>query len=224
MTKISSNYMWPTILLAVVVLHHAWLKRSGKIVVLHDETLDRTTNGTGRVTDHDLAELRALDAGGGARIPTYGEVLDLVADTGVQLLLDIKISPVLDKRQVARLTETHGAVPDVIVGVRTLGDLRAFRALIPELRTLGFVRSLEDVEPFVAAGVDIVRLWPRWIRADADVVGRVQQLGTPVWTTAGDAPREALAELVALGVNGVLTDRPGLMAELLSDMERAGEQ
>ncbi len=198
--------------------------KDGKIVVLHDETLDRTTNGTGRVTDHDLAELKTLDAGGGARIPTYDEVLDLVSGTGVQLLLDIKVSPVLDKRQVVVLTETRGAVPDVIVGVRTLGDLGEFRALNPELRTLGFVGSLEDVEPFVTAGVDIVRLWPRWIRADPEVVRRVQQRGRPVWTTAGDAPREELEELVALGVDGVLTDHPGVMAELLSDMEGAREK
>lgn len=195
--------------------------KDGRIVVLHDETLDRTTDGTGRVTDYDLVELRTLDAGGGARIPTYDEVLDLVSGTGVQLLLDIKVSAVLDKRQVVRLTETHGAVPGVIVGVRTLADLREFQALNPGLRTLGFVPSPEDVEAFVAAGSDIIRLWPRWIHADPDVVRRVQQLGTPVWTTASDAPRGELEELVALGVNGVLTDYPGVLAELLADMGRA---
>jgi glycerophosphoryl diester phosphodiesterase len=198
--------------------------KDGRIVVLHDETLDRTTDGTGRVTDYDLVELRTLDAGGGARIPTYDEVLDLVSGTGVQLLLDIKVSAVLDKRQVVRLTETHGAVPGVIVGVRTLADLREFQALNPGLRTLGFVPSPEDVEAFVAAGADIIRLWPRWIHADPDVVRRVQQLGTPVWTTASDAPRGELEELVALGVNGVLTDYPGVLAELLADMGRARQE
>jgi glycerophosphoryl diester phosphodiesterase len=196
--------------------------KDGRVVVLHDETLDRTTDGTGRVTDYDLAHLKTLDAGGGARIPTYGEVLDLVSGTGVQLLLDIKVSPFLDKGQVVRLTEEHGAVRETIVGVRTLDDLREFRTLQPDLRTLGFVARLEDVEPFLAAGADIIRLWPRWIRADPDLVGRVQALGTPVWTTAGSAPRQELEELVALGVDGILTDRPGVLADLL-DSERARE-
>jgi glycerophosphoryl diester phosphodiesterase len=196
--------------------------KDGEVVILHDATLDRTTNGTGHVTDYDLVELKALDAGGGARIPTYEEVLDLVSGTGVQLLLDIKVSPVLDKGRVVRLTEAHRAVLNVIVGVRSLEDLGRFQALNPNLHTLGFVPRLEDVEPFVAAGVDIIRLWPRWIRDDPDVVRRVQELGRPVWTTAGDAPRQTLEELVALGVNGVLTDWPGVLAELLAD--RAREQ
>jgi len=197
--------------------------KDGRVVVLHDETLDRTTDGTGPVTNYDLSDLGKLDAGDGARIPTYEEVLQLVSGTGVKLVLDIKVSPALDKRRVVRLTEKYRAVLDVIVGVRTLEDLRELRSLNPNLRTLGFVGGLEDVEPFLAAGVDIIRLWPRWIDADPHAVERVHQRGRPVWTTAGDAPREELERLVALGVNGVLTDRPALMAELLADRKAAPE-
>jgi glycerophosphoryl diester phosphodiesterase len=193
--------------------------RDGHVVVLHDETLDRTTNGTGRVTDHDLAELKTLDAGGGERIPTYGEVLDLVSGTGVQLLLDIKVSPVLDRPRVVRETEAHRAVLNVIVGVRTLEDLREFRALDPNLRVLAFVPEVDDIGSFVAAGADIVRVWPRWIRADPTLVSRVQGMGRAAWTTADDAPLEELEALAASGVNGVLTDRPGLLAELLAGAE-----
>ena len=190
--------------------------KDGRVVVLHDETLDRTTDGTGPVTDYTLSELRRLDAGDGARIPTYEEVLEVVSGTGVELLLDIKVSPVLDKRQVVRLTERHRAVLDVIVGVRTLEDLREFRSLNPNLRTLGFIPSAEDVEPFLAAGADIIRLWPEWIEADPRAVERVHQRSRSVWTTAGDAPREELERLVSQGVNGILTDRPELMAEVLA--------
>jgi glycerophosphoryl diester phosphodiesterase len=195
--------------------------KDGHVVVLHDETLDRTTNGTGRVTDHDLAQIKRLDLGGGARIPTYEEVLDLVSGTGTKLVLDIKLSPALDKPQVVRLTQKHRAVHDVILGVRSSEDLRAFRALDPELRTLGFVESLQDVEPFLAAGVDIVRLWPAWIDADPQIVPAIQKRGTPVWTTAGDAPRAQLERLVALGVTGILTDRPELLAEVLRTSQAA---
>jgi len=195
--------------------------KDGRVVVLHDETLDRTTDGTGPVTDYALSDLRRLDAGDGARIPTYEEVLELVSGTGVHLLLDIKVSPALDKRRVVRLTERHGAVLDVIVGVRTLDDLREFRSLNPNLRTLGFVSSVEDVDPFLAAGVDIIRLWPEWIDAEPDAVERVHRRGRPVWTTAGDRRREGLEELIALGVNGVLTDRPDVLATLLAERAAA---
>jgi glycerophosphoryl diester phosphodiesterase len=188
--------------------------KDGEVVIMHDPTVDRTTDGTGQVTDLTLAELKQLDAGGGERIPTYGEVLELVAGTRVKLLLDIKVSPVLDKGKVVRLTERYGMVLDVIVGARTLEDLREFRALNPNLRTLGFIPEVEAIEAFAGAGVDIIRLWPRWISEDPNRVARVHRLGKPVWTTAGEAPREELEDLIAAGVNGILSDTPGVLAEL----------
>ncbi len=193
--------------------------RDGEVIILHDETLDRTTDGTGKVTDHTLGELKQLNAGKGESIPTYAEVLELVAGTGVKLLLDIKVSPVLDKRKVVRLTESHDAVLDVIVGVRTLDDLIQFRQLNPNIRTLGFIRRPEDIDDFVAAGIDIIRLWPEWIRADQEIVGKVQGLGKPVWTTAGDAPREELEELFRSGVNGILSDFPEVTSLLMADFD-----
>ena len=193
--------------------------RDGEVIILHDETLDRTTDGTGKVTDHTLGEVKQLNAGKGESIPTYAEVLALVAGTGVKLLLDIKVSPVLDKGKVVRLTESYDAVLDVIVGVRTLDDLRQFRQLNPNIRTLGFIRRPEDINDFVAAGIDIIRLWPDWIRADQELVGKVQGLGKPVWTTASDAPREVLEELIRAGVNGILSDFPEVTARVMADFE-----
>jgi glycerophosphoryl diester phosphodiesterase len=185
----------------------------GEIVIMHDETLHRTTNGKGKVSAHALAELRKLDAGGGERIPTYEEALKIVAGTGVQLLLDIKEGRTLDKDRVVRLTERYHAVLNVIVGPRSLDDLRAFQSLNPNLRTLGFVPDTASIEPFVAAGVDIIRLWPDWIKADPGIVSRVHALGMPVWVTAADAPREELEKLIALGVDGILTDFPEMMGK-----------
>lgn len=70
--------------------------KDGEIVIMHDATVDRTTNGRGRVEDLALRELKALDAGGGERVPTYEEVLELVAGSGVDLLLDGRpVSPYL---------------------------------------------------------------------------------------------------------------------------------
>lgn len=230
----------------------------GEVVILHDETVDRTTDGSGAVTEMTLEEVKALDAGSwydpefaGERIPTYEEVLDLVSGTGVKLLLDIKLSPVLDKERIVRLTERFGAELDVIAGVRSVDDLREFRALNPNLRTLGFIPDSGAIEEFHQAGIDIIRLWPDWItdsrdtpRCQADVkrrqhqyergmiddpgsksclVQRVHDLGLPVWATANDASREELDELVRLRVNGILTDLPLVLAGLLEDIEAGRE-
>ena len=195
--------------------------KDGEIVIMHDDTLERTTNGKGKITDYTLAQLQQLDAGGGERIPTYEDVLQLVAGTKVQLLLDIKESPLLDKRKIVRLTERYTAVLYVIAGARNLEDLHAFRALNPQLRTLGLIHRVEDIEPFVRAGVDIIRLWPQWITADPELVQKVHQLGKPVWATASDAPREELEALIKLGVRGILSDLPKVLSKLLADMKQA---
>ena len=54
------------------------LTKDGRLAVIHDETLDRTTNGKGRVKDFTLAELQRLDAGRGEPVPSLEEVFDLV--------------------------------------------------------------------------------------------------------------------------------------------------
>src|SRR5689334_15892163 len=61
------------------------LTHDGELVVIHDATLDRTTNGVGLVRDRSLNDLRPLDAGLGQRVPLLAEVIDLVADIAVRL-------------------------------------------------------------------------------------------------------------------------------------------
>src|SRR4030042_4999738 len=63
--------------------------RDGRLAVIHDATLERTTNGRGRVRDFTLAELQQLDAGQGERIPSLEEALDLVRGRAL-LLVELK--------------------------------------------------------------------------------------------------------------------------------------
>lgn len=76
------------------------LSKDGRLVVIHDHTLERTTNGQGRVCDYTLEELRKLSAGGwfdgqfeGEKIPTAEEFFSLVADKDVLLNLEFKVYP-----------------------------------------------------------------------------------------------------------------------------------
>jgi len=205
--------------------------RDGHIVILHDDTVDKTTDGSGAVGSLTLAEVKALDAGRGERIPTYEEVLAELRGSGVKLLLDIKTDGGLDNERVVRLTERYDAAGDVIVGPRTIADLLDFRHLNSNLRTLAFVGGPEfepadvsAIEEFARAGADLIRLWPPWIFAQPSLIEHMRELGKPVWTTADveyrdidpDHPAEQLAELVRLGVEGIITDVPELLASLLA--------
>ncbi|MBR2756972.1 MAG: glycerophosphodiester phosphodiesterase, partial [Exiguobacterium sp.] len=66
------------------------LSKDGRLVVIHDETVDRTTNGTGWVKDMMLQELRQLKIDGYERIPTLEEVLGLIERSNVTLNIELK--------------------------------------------------------------------------------------------------------------------------------------
>lgn len=203
----------------------------GHIVIMHDDTVDRTTDGTGEVARLTLAEIRSLDAGShagskfaGERVPTYVEALHV---PGATLVLDVKSG---DNERIVRLTEGHGAVRNVIVASRSGADLRDF-ARTPGLRTLGLVPGPESgppdpavIDEFAATGAEFIRLWPRWITAEPALVDRLHRLGKQVWATAdtlyGDIspqrPREDLGELVRLGVDGIITNLPEMLRDVLA--------
>ena len=185
----------------------------GHIVVMHDDTVDRTTNGSGRVDQMTLAEIKSLDAGSyldpkfaDLRVPTYQEVLEALRGSGVRLVLDIKENEALDNERVVRLTERYGAIHDVLVGPRSVTALRRFKRLNPTLRTLGLVPGPEfeppdpgAIEEFALAGADLIRLWPSWIFSDrgprtgsgnSKLIERLHGLGKPVWTTADTLYRD----------------------------------
>jgi glycerophosphoryl diester phosphodiesterase len=113
----------------------------GEVVIFHDDTLDRTTNGTGRVDQTTLADLELLDAGSwfapefaGERIPTLVEVLTLQQQLGWgPLLLDQK-SGLVFGAEIAAAVQTTGisAVDDIWVTAWTLDQVLDIRAHLPD--------------------------------------------------------------------------------------------
>ena len=86
------------------------MSADGELVLIHDHTVERTTNGTGFVREKTLAELRALDAGvkmgaefAGAKIPTLREFLELVKDTDMTVDIELKEYPTEGNEEVAYL-------------------------------------------------------------------------------------------------------------------------
>jgi len=114
-----------------------------QLVVIHDDTVDRTTNGTGKVTEQTLAELRALDAGWwfapdyrGIQIPTFEEVLRLVKNNQwreTKIAINMKvISPGIEER-VVRLVEQYEMIPQVFVFGMNFESTTRFRKANKEI-------------------------------------------------------------------------------------------
>ena len=203
--------------------------RDGEIVLLHDATVDRTTDGRGAIAGMTLTAVRRLDAGShagarfaGERVPTLAEALALVRGSRARLLLDIKDEKGVDLARVLRLVADHGLTDRVILGFRSARWIARARALDRQVAIIAFVTRPQRAAGAVAVGASIVRLWSDWIDdgrfTDRALIAAAGESGSEVWAMVGrklprrDGEWSALhARLVAAGVDGLITDRPELV-------------
>ena len=135
------------------------MSKDRELVVIHDETVDRTTDGTGYVKDLTLAQLKALDARNGmdaypgARIPTLGEVFDLIRDTrhtvNVEVKTDEYFYPMIEEKCLALAAE-KGVEDRVIYSSFNHHTLLKLRRLKPDAK-LGMLFGDIMLEPWVYA-------------------------------------------------------------------------
>jgi glycerophosphoryl diester phosphodiesterase len=202
------------------------LCKDGEAVVFHNPRVDETTDGGGRVVDLTLAELQELDAGrwfaaefAGERVPTLAQVLH---ELGPRLALDVELktdgltSDGLEA-EVVRLVEDSNLVHQVAISSFNPLALWRVRRLNRFIAT-GLVyapdqpRYLRDrwLGPLVRANT----LHPRWDMLDQERVAAAQRQGLKVipWT-CNDA--DTALRLAGWGVDGIITDRPDLLFDLL---------
>jgi len=212
------------------------LTRDGHPVVMHDATVDRTTDGFGAVAGMTLAEVRRLDAGGAGRpgegVPTLRKVLATFPQTYVNIdIKDTRLPGV--EGVVLDVLREAGATGRVLVASAGYGVLRRFRKLgggecdtgasrleIGAFYGLSLLRLERLLRPAYAAlqvPVDYGSLrlvTPRFVRAAHSRGVRVD-----AWTINDPAQ---MRRLLDLGVDTVITDRPGTLAGVLEERGRAG--
>ncbi|MEU9047129.1 MULTISPECIES: glycerophosphodiester phosphodiesterase family protein [unclassified Kitasatospora] len=195
--------------------------KDGVPYVLHDDTVDRTTDGTGRVRDLTAAQLDTLDAGSwfapaytGTRLPTLAAQLEDLHTRGGKLLLEIKGPHTRD--EVARIVQEvrdHGMADRVLVQSFEVDALRYTRELAPEL-PLGLLRATLDADPVATAhdlGLAAYNPSDDALSARPGVVTDLHAAGVAVnvWTVDRPARWKALADA---GVDGIITNRPAELA------------
>jgi glycerophosphoryl diester phosphodiesterase len=196
--------------------------RDGAPVCIHDDTLDRTTDGKGKVAEHTLAELEKLDAGTwfgpafrGARIPTIDEVLALVAahpESAGIYAVDLKADDEKVEADVVRLAKKHGVLDRLLFIGRTIDhpEVRSrLRAADPQTHTATLAQTQADLSQAIrAADSDWVYL--RFVPTAADIAavraaGKRTLISGP---TVVGPDNDRAAEAAAAGVDAVLTDYP----------------
>lgn len=196
------------------------LTKDGALIVLHDDTLDRTTNGKGYAMDWLFEDLRRLDAGSfyskeyaGERIPTLEEVLRYLKTTDMRLNIEIKTWPPRYRKALAEATAAcikRMEVEDRILissfDHRALVDFRSCNREVP----MGILYSeylYRPAEYVHSVGADAIHPW--FINLDADTVRHCHENGVAVNTWTVDEP-EDFRRLEAMGVDIIISDKPDI--------------
>jgi glycerophosphoryl diester phosphodiesterase len=187
----------------------------GHLVALHDPMVDRTTNGGGPLRVLTLAQAQKLDAGRGERIPTIEEVLEL-ARGRVRVNLDLKEVEVVEPS--VRLVRDMGMVGTVtfISFLPEAWDI--LDRIAPDSPVIQLVDSAAAL-----AGIAMGELAHAGVRSgvgmpyglvSVEIVDRLHRrgLGVFAWTVDDEAE---MRRLISAGVNGIVTNRPGALAEVI---------
>jgi len=186
------------------------LSSDGELVVIHDHTLDRTTDGTGLVGQHTVAELRRLDAGGGERLPLLAELCELARQGGVGLCIELKQLPVpypeLEEKLVAQLGDAGMVEQSAAISFRHASVMRV-KQLEPRIAA-GVLEAARPIDPVgILRGVGADIYCPHYGAMDRQLVEEVHRAGgaVGVWTV-DDAT--AIAWCQACRPDSVFTNRP----------------
>jgi glycerophosphoryl diester phosphodiesterase len=193
----------------------------GVLMVIHDDTVDRTTDGSGCVGEMTVADLQALDAafgtsmeGTGVVIPTLDEVLTAIdVDFNIELKInDAADCPDSDKPQMAAdvvaAIEADTKSRTIVTSSFDAVVLTEIEALAPAVYT-GFLTTVPDDAPTaVAGGFDAINVLSLTIREQQTVDDLVAMgLEVNVWTENNEF---AMQDMIEFGVNMVITDEPDL--------------
>ena len=203
----------------------AQLSADGKVVVFHDATLGRTTDGSGRVSEKSLDELRALDAGSrfaesfrGERIPLLDEVLDVV---GKKLFINIEFKPHFTPegalvQAVCEVVKRHAIESNIIFSSFHARSLQMAAGLLPRVPSGLIARpgwAGAWARSFGFSFGDYLALHPNLADASPQQVRRVHRLGRRihVWPVRG---REQMERLIDWDVDGIITNDPTLALQV----------
>lgn len=199
------------------------LTKDGELAVIHDETVDRTTNGNGYVRDMTMAELKKLDAGSWfsekfnmAVIPSLAEVLDLLKDTDIKLNVEIKsdIIPYEEiEEKVLKTLEEFSYKSKAIISSFNHYSVKKVHELDSEIETaILFMEVLHQPWEY-ARSIGASALHVYLPVAYTEMSREAERNNFPVRVfTVND--KEQMKQLIELGVETIMTDYPEVAMDI----------
>jgi len=198
-----------------------------RVVVIHDETLDRTTDGNGLVAEYGFDEIRGLDAGSwfaprfaGEKVPTLGEVLDTSKG---RILLNVEIKTEAVDRgisdKVAAAIQERGMTDQVVVSSFSPTALEQMHAIAPEIRTAVLYnpklhRGEDPAE--IVRGVGASAFNIRGSRLKAKMLRSCREHRIPVGVYTIDKPKK-MKRWVKKNIDAIFTNYPDRLLEVLGE-------
>lgn len=202
------------------------LTADGELIIVHDFTIDHTTDGTGTITDRTLAELKEFDAGSwfdtrfaGEKLPTLDEVFEAVGDK-LYINVEIKtLSRTADGTEevVAECIHRHNMAERVIVSSFNPYVLKRFRPIAPDI-PIGYLLhpaslSHEALTILTPNDYEALHYYQDMIGDDELEFAKRHDKPINTWTVNDT---ELAVRLKAQGVRGLITDTPDVMKQALS--------
>lgn len=203
------------------------LTKDEQVVVIHDDTLGRTTNGKGRVDKYTYEELSELSAGGwysaeyaDAKIMLLSDVLELV-DKDCMLNIEIKNTGNVDLTvdKTVELVKEYGITKSCYITSFSHKALKRVKAQAPKIKTALIANLAASARYSELTDIDAVSL--NYIFVNKSVVEAAHQNGKLifVWTVNNE---NDIKHMLTLGVDNIITDRPDLALEIINS-DKVGE-
>lgn len=182
------------------------MSKDRHLVVVHDSTVDRTTNGRGYVKDMTLEELKKLDAGKGETIPTLEEVIEVGAEK-TKFAIEIKEQGTEEKA--IGLIKDYKLLDDVFIISKNPESLKNVKNLEGAIRTcLITIFSCTSINSGRESLADAIAPFHFFITKG--LVKKVQRSGLLLFTWVVDSEKRALW-MKDIGINGIVTNRPDII-------------
>ncbi|MBD3287499.1 glycerophosphodiester phosphodiesterase [candidate division KSB1 bacterium] len=209
------------------------LSKDGEIVVLHDDTIDRTTDGTGFVSDYTVAELRGFDAGSwfdpkfkDEHIPTLLEAIEVVENTQTRLCVEIKEKekkhyPGLEKRLV-EIIHQNDLIGHLVVTSYNKNVVKNLKELEPKVAIAYDPNDGEYKEfqkqaaqcPVVILNTGANMACFNHKNLSDEIISECLYNGVPLWVwTVDDEGR--MKELVTSGIEAIMTNKPDVLRHVV---------
>lgn len=203
---------------ADMIEYDVYMSADGVPVIMHDDKVDRTTDGTGSIEEMTLEQIKKLDAGSktdkkyaGEKVPTLEEVVSWAAEN--KILMNIEIKGAGCEEKIVELLKKYKMTDKTIVSSFNHEFIKKIRKLEPKIEIAALIGDVENIDAIVK-NCHPDDLNPRFMKLTKGQVADAHAAGLRVNVyTVNDAV--FMRQMIGFGVDGIFTNNPDVLIKIL---------